>query len=342
MFHSLKVQFHIRRLRSGDSRKRLAAASLLGELGDKRAVDPLLTVLERRKWSFLDAESDKGVDVARAATAKALGRLGDPNAAPALVAATLQGSLALALTARSALLELHAVDQLIDLLDKSTGSERQFVAEALGEMKDQRAAAPLIAALKAGEPDVRRAAATSLAALGDPRAVESLILALEDSEDAVRRAAAWALGRLADRRAVAALLKALKAAESDKEADNSACSAAEALGKLGDRGAVKSLLQVLKTTRNRYLKRQCCVALGELGDRAAIDALTHAFNAAADGAKEAESLKAATRQGLRSMGARVNGLAPGVSDWLTDSDAERKDVRRAAASALEKLGQPQS
>jgi HEAT repeat protein len=342
MFQFLKVRLQIRRLSSGDYRKRLVAASLLGELGDKRAVDPLLAVLERSVWFFRDGESDKGVDVARAGAAKALGKLGDPKAAPALVAAMLKGSFALAEAARSALLELHAVEQLTDLLDKSTGRERETVAGILGEMEDQRAVAPLIAALKAGEPDVRSAVARSLAALGDRSAVESLILALEDSDDAVRRAAAWALGALGDRRAVAALVTALNVGAPHKETVNSACAAAEALGKLGDRKAVTPLIQVLKTTENRCLKRQCCVALGELGDRSAIDALVHELNTAADGAREAEELKAATRQGLRSIGARVSGLALGIGDWLTDSEAEAKDVRRAAAAALEKLGRPQS
>src|ERR1051326_753781 len=64
-----RVESNIRDLRSNDVNERSHAARALGELGDKRAVDPLIVVLER--------DSDLYV---RAAAAEALGSLRDSRA----------------------------------------------------------------------------------------------------------------------------------------------------------------------------------------------------------------------------------------------------------------------
>ena len=74
--------------------------------------------------------------------------------------------------------------------------------EALGQMGDAGAVAPLIAALKDDTSSVRQAAAEALGQIGDAGAVEPLIVVLRDASTGVRRAAVDALGRIGDPRAL--------------------------------------------------------------------------------------------------------------------------------------------
>lgn len=111
---------------------RHAAAESLGNLGDLRAVDPLLRAL-----------GDYG-SVALAA-AKSLAQLGDPRGVNRLVQA---------------------------LGDRRDASVREKGARALGELREPRAFKPLIQALGDGEGDVRKTAAYALARLGHPQWAE--------------------------------------------------------------------------------------------------------------------------------------------------------------------------
>jgi HEAT repeat protein len=96
---------------------------------------------------------------------------------------------------------------------------RTSSAEALGAIRDGRAAEALIGALSDPDWNVRMAAAASLGAIGGPRAVEPLIALLEDrahhtfehsfQRESVRETAAAALGALGDQRAIEPLGVAL-------------------------------------------------------------------------------------------------------------------------------------
>lgn len=106
----------------------------LGEFGDARAVEPLISALK------------EGVtDDARSA-ADALGKLGDARAVEPLIAA------------------LKELDNIV----------RQRAATALGKLGDARAVEPLIARLEDGSLDVAASAAEALGHLGDARAVGPL------------------------------------------------------------------------------------------------------------------------------------------------------------------------
>jgi len=111
----------------------------LGEIGDERAVKPLIALLKV-----------KGSDRARDA-ARALGKIGDARAVEPLIAALNQEDLGLC----------------------------QSAARALGKIGDARAAEPLIAALNQGDPDLCQSAAWALGEIRDARAVGPLIAALE-------------------------------------------------------------------------------------------------------------------------------------------------------------------
>jgi HEAT repeat protein len=149
---------------------RRAAATALGEIGDRRAVAPLADLLAH------DAESE-----VRRAAALALGQLGGPEA-----------------TAR-----------LIEAMANSDRDVRWFVANALGEFGGPEATARLIEAMADSDSNVRYRVALALGEIGDPQATPALLAALRDADPVMRAEAAYSLGRLRDPRAVGALVSAL-------------------------------------------------------------------------------------------------------------------------------------
>ena len=137
----------------------LEAALSLGLLGDPRALEPLLAMLE----------SGPLPDTVNRVAARALGLLGDPR----------------------------ALEPLVDLLeDQQVAPDVRYTAAvALGELRDPRALAPLLASLQAAvslhgqDADARRArrkqlkgAITGLKWLGDPRALDPLLALLKNDQ----------------------------------------------------------------------------------------------------------------------------------------------------------------
>jgi predicted Zn-dependent protease len=103
-------------LQTGSSDAQWQAAEALGNLGDLRAVEPLINALSVQHWRV------------RCSAAQALGRLRDPRAVDALIA----------------LVNRRNIDM----------TSRLAAAEALGNIGDQRAVAPLLNTLRREELDV--------------------------------------------------------------------------------------------------------------------------------------------------------------------------------------------
>ena len=163
------VELLIQALKDEDYQVRGGAAEALREIGDKRAVEPLINVLKADKNSHV-----------RWGAAVALGEIGDKR----------------------------AVEPLINAL-KADKDSRRGAANALGELKDTRAVEPLINVLKADKDfHVRGSAANALGEIGDPRAIEPLIHALKDDNGEVRDKVANALGEIGDSRAIEPLIQA--------------------------------------------------------------------------------------------------------------------------------------
>lgn len=122
----------------GQQIRRGAAAAQLGNLGDKRAVEPLLAVLQNdaEDWyvrmfaaaSLGDLKDDKAlatllaaftddISTVRAAVALALGKLGDKGAIPSLIAALHDEDESVRCRAAEALGLLGAVEALAALID---------------------------------------------------------------------------------------------------------------------------------------------------------------------------------------------------------------------------------
>jgi HEAT repeat protein len=335
---------------------RRAAAEALGKLGDPQAVPPLSV------WAHA------GEDAARNAL-QTLGHpmLDLPQAVAQVVAQGAWGVLIRALTCtqvREVVVGLGApaVPALIQALGDSDWDVRRAAAEALGKLGDPQAVPALIGAL--GEwgdlwsENVRRAAAEALGKLGDPQAVPALIQALGDSDWDVRRAAAEALAKIGTP-AVPALIQAL--GDSDWDVRRAA---AEALGAIGDPQAIPALIQALGDS-GWDVRRAAAEALGAIGDPQAVPPLSVWAHAGEDAARDAlqtlghpmldlpQAVAQVVAQGAWGVLIRaltctqvrevVVGLGapavPALIQALGDSDW---DVRRAAAEALGKLGDPQA
>lgn len=170
-----------------DKDVRSTAASILGRMGDHRAVEPLIATLQDR------------AHYVRSTAAQALGQLGDGRAAKPLIAA---------LGDQIDYVQAHAADSLEKLGKEQVGEllfealqdgnihVRTWVAIVLGRLGDVRAVEPLITVLQNMDSFTQKRAAGILGKLGDDRAVEPLRAALQDKDGDVRKAAAEALQKL--------------------------------------------------------------------------------------------------------------------------------------------------
>jgi hypothetical protein len=179
-----------------DDEAREHAAMALVEIGDARAVEPLIGVLSDEDDGYV-----YGPYSVYSAVVEALGGIGDAR----------------------------AVEPLIELLEEDNWNVRSAAAKAL-ENIGEPAIEDLIGALDSSSVNsiwVYEAAAKALGGIGEP-AVEPLINALGDEVEYVREGAASALGEIGDARAVEPLIEAL-----GDEDYNAREAAKEALKKLG-------------------------------------------------------------------------------------------------------------
>ena len=167
----------IARLRDRSSEVRKSASWALGDLGEKKAVEPLLACLHHQ-----DAADARVRRVEPGATRRYTG-----------------GCITARLIAQPGILV------------------RSYAAESLGQLGDRRAVALLIACLRGEAWVVRSAAAKGLGQLGDGRAVEPLIVCLEDERVWVRAEAAASLGQMGDARAIEPLRMLARSSWGDQQ-----------------------------------------------------------------------------------------------------------------------------
>ena len=200
----------------------------LKEIADFRAVEPLIDALK-------DPTS-----VVRSHSVTALGKIGGPQALPAVIT-TLKVE-----AVRSAL-DIGVCYRAIEALHR------------LGEL----AAQCLIPALKHPDTAIRRKAATLLGKTGEAGAVELLVIALKDKHSRVRSRAAHALGRIGDSTAIAPLTAAIKDA-----APNVRINALHALGKFGESTAAALTPALADPTAS--VRRHAIAVLEKTGNNEAI------------------------------------------------------------------------
>jgi len=161
----------IKALKDKDWRVRCGAASALGEMGHRAAIQPLTETL-----------------------------LGDEEG-------EVRWKAARALSRMKWLLE--DTEPLIEAIRDEDWRVRYEVVKIIGELEEEKAIGPLIEALKDASRDVRGEAAQALMKMGS-KAVEPLIEALEEGDREVRVWIVCILGKLGDKRAIKPLMERLK------------------------------------------------------------------------------------------------------------------------------------
>ncbi|MHB9023159.1 MAG: HEAT repeat domain-containing protein [Armatimonadota bacterium] len=212
----------------------------------------------------------------------------------------------------------QAVDPLLRMLEEKKGSVREqdgsvnnWIAWAVGEIGDPRAAAPLWAAYPQQPVEFRGGFIKAFGLLRAPEAFDAVLAVLSEDNRLQRAAAAHALGLYKDTRAVTPLIAALqdnaspwpnrtayyRSTDELVPAPTVRQEAAWALGEIGDGQAVEPLLALLGTGTLQE-RTAAAEALGKLKDRRAVPALIIELDCLGNPARQTvlAALKAITGQ----------------------------------------------
>jgi HEAT repeat protein len=182
--------------------RRAVAAYVLGDIGSREAVDPLLEALD-----------DRNGDV-RAATTRSLGKLRAPAAVAPILRLMVDARIPVS-AGSLALLEIGppALPGLLNLVAEGSEAERLAAMELVIEMGDASHSRIFVDRLSDESSDVRARAARALGNLGAADATMELRRSLHDPNPSVRAASASSLGRIGDRESLAGLLRQAGEAE---------------------------------------------------------------------------------------------------------------------------------
>lgn len=232
-----------------------AAASSLGRIGDKRAVEPLIAFLKKRVWGPCFS------------AAGALGELGDPRAIDVLVEHSSRRPYPefppIAIPALGKIKDPRAIKALADMVQDPDSDKRKLAGEAL--IQHGESAVPfLLPILGADKADDRGMAAQTLGYIGKP-SVEPLLNALANPPrpDALPQAI-YALSMIRDDRIAAALSQ--QAAHTDPAIR---ANIAWALGSFPGPVA-QATLQKLAQDKEAAVRDSAASSLGRLRDSAEV------------------------------------------------------------------------
>ncbi len=295
----------------------------LGEQGPRelsRALEGGARIPERAR-EVLSGGSARAVEGALLA----LGLLGEPADAPAVVRAAARESLSDAALAALRALGPKAGGALLRALPDLTPGARAFALDALSRLKERGAVPALVdLALSREAGDAERVrAAEALGALGDARALEPLALLLSDSVTASHAARSLVeLGRV-DAKGVQEVCRRLEAPPGS----------AWALRVLGELGAAEDLPRFEKALCGEAaeLRAAAAGAAAALGSREAEPLLRRALG---DGSPQ---VRAAAARGLGRFGSDETARA--LLAALEDRDSA---VASAAAESLGRHGEGQA
>ncbi len=177
----------IAKLDNEDKDVRMESAKALGYLGDRKAIEPLLALLEKGK----DAK-------VKLWAAISLGKMGDPDGIGYLFSFLGSDDNLSRKMAVEALVEVGelVVPKLIDSLKDENYLVRCGAVQALGPGKFPEAVPVLASALRDTSAEVRWNAAVALGMIGDSNASEALKAAADDANETVAFYVNWGLERL--------------------------------------------------------------------------------------------------------------------------------------------------
>jgi HEAT repeat protein len=285
---------------------------VLGEIRDKRAVEPLLTVLNNKEISL------------REEAVKALGQIGDQKVVKQLISilqneknSKLRGQTIRAL---GSIKDKRAVEPLLEALQREIQKPKSEantaiiieVVGALGKIKNERAITLLVSLYNEYTDYLNKKIKNALLTINTKRskfyfsilnsdknrlleidhAWDLAVESLYHENDWVRRQTIWALMTLKDYRAVEQIIKTLN----DKSL-TVLCYAIYALGEIGDDRAVSPLIDILlkkdfftwsNGDGSMFSEHSCdprseaAVALGKIKDNRAVEALIKVIEESAD------------------------------------------------------------
>jgi HEAT repeat protein len=233
------VQYLIPCLSVNEGALTYRAAEALGKIGTSEAERALITALHN---------PDGDAETLRAA-ATALGSFKDRDAIDALIAVRTKVEYThvvnIGTQVDNVLVSIgaDAVEPLLSRLgEHDERNDRMWLIYILGEIKDTRAVAPLIAILQDKDDKYRGQAAQALGAIGDASAIPSLTDAMLHSYDDCGYSAARALGAIGNEQAVSVLLDAL-----DNSPDVSRVDIATVISRVDDPRCASRLDTALET-----------------------------------------------------------------------------------------------
>jgi HEAT repeat protein len=190
-----EVEIQIDLLKEKDWFRRKEAAITLGEMGDERAVAPLITALRDDEWNVREAAED------------ALAMIGSPAVEPLIKALREYQTRRYVIKVLGRIKDERVLDPLfVQLRNEEFKDDATAALVEVGLPAVER----LTAVLNDKDRNVRKHAVLALGAIGLPEAVDLLIEATQDEEWEVRMAAIAGLDQIGDERgkpAIKALMK---------------------------------------------------------------------------------------------------------------------------------------
>jgi HEAT repeat protein len=291
---------------------RRKAVSVLGKIGNEKAVFPLLRLLK-----------DMDTEVRRR-TVEALGKIGNEKAVDSLIQVLQDSDKEVRTKAVETLGKIgseKAMSELNRLLKNPDHELWTTAALTLVENVDEKSMRLLIQLLKNPDSKVRSGMAEVLGKFGSEKSEDILIQLLKDVDWEVQRSAINAIGEIGSEKAVISLIKILKAPDFLVKSR-----VIEALGKLGSEMAVNPLIDLL-TDPDEYVRSNLVDALGQIGSEKAVLPLINLL-------KDPDSaLKSRTAYALGKIGSD-NAVSPLIS-LLKHQNSK---VQSSAAEALGEIG----
>lgn len=243
----------------------------LGEIGDARAVEPLISVLQ-------NSTSETVIK----STIIALSKMGGARAVEPLVSMFIKNSNPDVIIAAIEGLEKigeESVDHLISLLSRKR-QERWRVVDALGRISDARAVEPLVSLLNnlsskrktKSNNFVTEKIIMALGEIGDERVVEPVIsVAKNHNQSFIKETTIEVIKKIGGPRAFEYIVEELQNTDYDVKT-----AAAIALGQVGDDRAIDILTDIVEKGSLRSWQATCI--LSKFEDERVIPALLHSLH----------------------------------------------------------------
>ncbi len=273
-----------------DSRVRASAALALGNLGNKRAVKPLIHLLlseegtarmqaareaDRIRWNNFDFASQvRKEQQVRLNALEALGSLGDPRALKPLISllSNKKVNSRIATTpARHDFQESLKSDEEIVDYSWEESKEREKIVWVLGELHDIRALDTLCGLLSEREGKIGFYAALALRKLSDKRSIRPLIGTFASWDHEIRFVVTQALLDFEREDVIEPLIEAFSSGSTLMRRQ-----LAHALAELKVTQAVEPLIAVL-ADEDKEMRADAVQALGVIGDTRAREPIFHLF-----------------------------------------------------------------